>query len=304
MKSRSRQMPPLELSLPNSRWLPTSGGCYALVDDTAWEMLAEHNWQAYRDGAGAKPYVYRYEKMVDRRGYRRVWLHRELLGITDPNCQVIFVNGNTLDCRASNLCPAVAKPRLNGNVNPVAAPDGSKWLPLTQGQYALVDAADYDKLVLYRWHAVKARQGGYYVYRCRSRKDLEMHPKSLALHRELIGPTCAGLLVDHINGNPLDNRRANLRIATPSQNCLNRKVAPKNQWGYLGVAKHGSGFRGVVRLGPYCTGYTTTYRTPQDAAAARDAVAKSVHGEFALLNKPAVSQGTTLGDLSKAFEKP
>lgn len=66
---------------------------------------------------------------------------------------------------------------------------------------------------------------GGYVYRSQ-RRGKEQKPIKILLHREIMGlkhaPRSAGI-VDHINGDPLDNRRENLRIATESLNSLNRR---------------------------------------------------------------------------------
>lgn len=117
--------------------------------------------------------------------------------------------------------------------------------------------------------------------------------KSKLLHRVILG-ALPGQHVDHINGNPLDNRRSNIRICTREQNMMNRR--PNNP--ATKVEKHG--FKGVVRnrkpglLKPfraalfkgdkqYCSRYC---RTPEEAARAYDELARKHHGEFARLNFP------------------
>lgn len=59
--------------------------------------------------------------------------------------------------------------------------------------------------------------------------------KAINLHR-LVMDAPAGIDVDHINGNTLDNRRENLRLATRAQNCWNRKLPRTNTSGYKGVS--------------------------------------------------------------------
>lgn len=88
--------------------------------------------------------------------------------------------------------------------------------------------------------------------------------------------------LDHINGNPLDNRWCNLREATPSQNCANAKRYKNNTSGFKGVSwvprdqKYAAYFsKDGKRFG---LGY---YNTPEQAHTAYIAAAKKHFGEFA-----------------------
>lgn len=83
--------------------------------------------------------------------------------------------------------------------------------------------------------------------------------------------------VDHINRNGLDNRLVNLRLATSSQNKINRVV--KNPNGFKGVTKRGN--RWIAQ----CKGYLGSYDTPEEAAAAFDLAVVIRYGSFALTNK-------------------
>lgn len=142
-----------------------------------------------------------------------------------------------------------------------------------------VDAEDVERLNPYRLTVQFLRGKTPYVYlRARGKKQI-------ALSR-LIMEAKPGEVVDHINGDTLNNKRANLRICTAAQNALNRMA-------------HGeaSKFRGVT-WGPrqkkwraaiqkdrkqYHIGY---FKDEVDAARAWDARAKMLHGEFARLNFP------------------
>jgi len=105
-----------------------------------------------------------------------------------------------------------------------------KEIPLTKGLVALVDDEDFEALSRFKWHVGGSRgyamRGGFYM------------------HREILKPA-NGVHIDHVNGNPLDNRRANLRLATRSENQQNRRGANHDST---------SGFRGVYlnrRLGKW-----------------------------------------------------
>jgi hypothetical protein len=99
-----------------------------------------------------------------------------------------------------------------------------------------------------------------------------------------------GTIVDHINGDILDNRRENLRFVTASENAINsRHTVGKS--GYRGVICPGDQrFLGWVVL-PLNAGvrkrlYTSAFRTAAEAARARDALALEVYGPLAKLNFP------------------
>jgi hypothetical protein len=105
------------------------------------------------------------------------------------------------------------------------------------------------------------------------------------MHRLIMRPP-HGMHVDHINGNGLDNRRANLRICTPRQNNINRAGPQRNtKHGFMGVWEKNDHKRrkrwvGAVKVNgkTICTSH---YATPEEAAEARAALAREHYGEFA-----------------------
>jgi hypothetical protein len=140
-----------------------------------------------------------------------------------------------------------------------------RTIPLTKGYHTLVDEADYHALVQWSWcvsvqrawRAVAVRRAGglkqsAYVY----------------MHRQIMGLGYGDRrLVDHINGDPLDNRRCNLRIATFSENGMNRGAQPNK---YIAqIAAKGR------RL------YLGLYPTPEEAHQAYCQKAAELHAEFA-----------------------
>ena len=93
----------------------------------------------------------------------------------------------------------------------------SKEIPLTQGKVAIVDDADFDWLNQWKWHYAAA---GYAARAAGGRKNRHI----LYMHR-LITDAPAEAHVDHRDHDGLNNRRNNLRIATPSQNRYNTRLS-------------------------------------------------------------------------------
>ena len=105
-------------------------------------------------------------------------------------------------------------------------------IPLTQGQITIVDAADYDWLMQWKWCAIYAPNvRGYYAVRTDRGYITRMHREILGLKR---GDIRRG---DHISRNTLDNRQSNLRIANRAENGWNRSKDIDNTSGYKGVSR-------------------------------------------------------------------
>jgi len=157
-------------------------------------------------------------------------------------------------------------------------------IPLTQGKFAIVDPDDYPHLSKYKWRLCKTK-GKNVLYAERSIRLPNGKYSRILMHRQLINVP-EGYVIDHINGSGLDNRRANLRLATVAQNAWNsKKRNPRS--GYKGVwlAKD----KGLWRAAIFCNrkrkhlGY---FKDKVDAAKAYDKAATKLHKEFAVLNFP------------------
>lgn len=100
--------------------------------------------------------------------------------------------------------------------------------------------------------------------------------------------------VDHINRNRTDNRRENLRLATPLINSLNRSRQSNNTSGYMGVsyskrAGRRKRWEAHIKLNRKRR-FLGIFMTPEEAARAYDKAALELHGEFATLNFPNEAQ--------------
>lgn len=151
-----------------------------------------------------------------------------------------------------------------------------KQIPLSGGRiYAIVDDEDFDWLSETKW---SDDSRGYAIRRVKGDKNT-----TEKMHR-LIMRAKDGEIVDHINGNPWDNRKENLRIATTAENCKNRNMYVTNKTGYKGVA--------VYKNNKYTAQVTVNYRKlhlgvfdcPIEAALAYNQAATKYFGEFARLN--------------------
>jgi len=99
-------------------------------------------------------------------------------------------------------------------------------IQLSSGKYAIVDSCDYEILSQYTWSFSKGRHTDYAIT-WKGKKYMRMHQMIMKPNR--------GLVVDHINGDGLDNRRDNLRVCTTAENSRNRNLKSTNKSGVTGV---------------------------------------------------------------------
>lgn len=138
------------------------------------------------------------------------------------------------------------------------------------GTYAIIDVIDIPLVAPYKWHFAKDA--------VRKTK-----PPQLSLHRVILGLDAnSSIRVDHINGDPLDNRRCNLRLADAAQNGWNRtRLNRNNRSGAAGVSRTRLGHwqayidirRKRIRLG--------TFHDFAAAVAARRQAELELFGEWA-----------------------
>jgi hypothetical protein len=156
-------------------------------------------------------------------------------------------------------------------------------IALNEGRIALIDEEDFEKVSRYQWNVVHGRTT-FYAY------TVTEYRRMVSMHRMILGRT-DGRLIDHKNGNGLDNTRQNIRPATASQNQQNAKKQrrPNSTSRFKGVrlAKDKKGKkRWQAQIHPvHGKRISLKYHaSEEEAARAYDRAARELFGEFARLN--------------------
>lgn len=196
------------------------------------------------------------------------WLHDFWMGVwPQPQCanhpcfpgRMQYVSG--LACR--NYRPKPATPQ--GDV---------RLIPLSDGCYAYVDAADYVELGRYKWHL----ENGY-----AARKE---KGRTILMHRQIMQPP-PGMVVDHIDGSQANNCRFNLRVCTRAENVRNKRKHAGSASCYKGVFYNRRRRKWFSQCWFEGKCHATRYVDEEvEAARAYDCQAVEYFGEYARLNFP------------------
>ena len=148
----------------------------------------------------------------------------------------------------------------------------TRFIEIESGLFVPVDEADFEILSRYTWRL--APWGRYALRRSSGVTTL--------MHRAILGVT-RGIFVDHINGDGLDNRRSNLRIATVTQNCQNRRRRSDARSRFKGLLFKGGRWIASIKVNKVYH-YLGIFTSEEAAARAYDAAAQRHFGTFARLN--------------------
>jgi hypothetical protein len=152
---------------------------------------------------------------------------------------------------------------------------------LGEGQFTILDPQDYYRLGNFKWWV---HGNGTNLYAARSALTAQLRSKIVFLHRQIMDPPPA-LLVDHRNCDSLDNRRANLRLATHKQNMHNRRKRANTSSRFIGVHFDKQRRKWAVHI-RHNGRKLWLGRFADEIAAARayDNAARQYNGDFARLN--------------------
>lgn len=168
----------------------------------------------------------------------------------------------------SYYTPSARKPR--GVVSYSGLPAGSVAIALTKGCVAILDETDVERIGGYSWSTQATGYAG-----------AKIGGRLVLLHRYILDAP-VGALVDHINGNRLDNRRANLRFVNRQQHA--RNSGRRANCTYKGIARSGKQrWSAAITLDGRTT-HLGTFGSPEEAALAYDAAAIECFGEYACIN--------------------
>jgi hypothetical protein len=161
-------------------------------------------------------------------------------------------------------------------IRPIRIEGNIAYVPLTRGYEAVIDAADVPLVDGFNWSAVVRKQTVYAVGSiCDGQKW-----RNTRMHRVILGGA-GGLEVDHIDGNGINNRRGNLRVATHAQNTRNQRTHSDNASGFKGVSwdKAARKWRADITLNGLRRNLGR-FATPEAAHAAYVVASEDLHGEF------------------------
>jgi len=147
----------------------------------------------------------------------------------------------------------------------------------------LIDTKDYKLVAGYRWWVLSHHSNNSFYAACWPYKV----KRPIIYMHTLINNTPKGMETDHKDTDTLNNKRDNLRSATPSQNRSNTKtLRPQNSSGFQGVTKEGKRFVAQIHRMGKNSQHIGRYETKEEAAIAYDKEALALHGDFARLNFP------------------
>ncbi len=162
-------------------------------------------------------------------------------------------------------------------IRPIRVEGGVAYVPLTRGYEAVIDAEDVNIVSGVLWHVTPGRRTAYAF----GRVKIDGVLVRTSIHRLIASPS-DGFVVDHIDGNGLNNRRSNLRLATISQNAHNTTMErANNSSGVKGVYWHKKCAKWYARISKDSKRISLGFfDNIEDASACYLNAVKEFHGEF------------------------
>jgi AP2 domain len=168
-------------------------------------------------------------------------------------------------------------------IRPIRIEGNIAYVPLTRGYEAVIDAADVHLVEGWNWYA---NIDGNTIYAARKTPRKPGPRTSIIMHRAIMA--CEkDVMIDHRNGNGIDNTRGNLRSATNTQNQWNQNPPPRGSSRFRGVcwAKDTQKWQAQICIGADKKRlYLGQFANETDAASAYNTAALIYHGDFASIN--------------------
>ncbi|HEV3223889.1 MAG TPA: HNH endonuclease [Puia sp.] len=160
-------------------------------------------------------------------------------------------------------------------------------IPLTKGKFAIIDFEDLEFVMRYKWH-LGSRIRSQYAIKVLGKGDGK---KYLRMHNYIMN--CPnGKVVDHIDGDGLNNKKANLRICDDGQNKCNRKKSSTTKNRFKGAIFRERNNRWICQITHKKKRYYVgEFKTEIEAAQAYNKKAKELFGDFSNLNDFGWSDG-------------
>jgi hypothetical protein len=161
-------------------------------------------------------------------------------------------------------------------IRPIRICGDVAYVTLTRGYEAIIDAADVPLVEGRNWYALVQSHSVYVVRKGKRGSEL----RSVYLHRVIMGDP-NGLQIDHKDGDGLNNRRYNLRVATKFQNMHNMRISRRNTSGFKGVSWDAAACKWRAWIGlNRKRKHLGVFDSPEEAHAAYCRASEKYHGEF------------------------
>lgn len=278
-----------ELNLPNESWTPTDIKDIEVSNFGRVRTVSQFNSlgagmiKTQRVNKSGQLYFTVLDSSKSKNPFEYITarvIYKTLIGDFKSSLSIAYKDGNKLNCCANNLY-VTRKHKYKIE---------QKWnyyeITLLNGYKVLIDCVDYGRIQPVSF-TIKIKKGEVKIQQVEVKSST--YKKKAPLHR-LIYPNYA--VIDHIDRNPLNNRKINLRECNLSQNAMNsRGTKTKFKGVYVGVGR----IRSTIKA--YGVKYNLgTFKSEEEAAVSYDYAARILHGEFAFLNFPNINDGSFIDE--------
>lgn len=221
-------------------------------------------------------------KLIEKNGLNSKWLCTCECGKEKIILGRSLTSGNTKSCGCLNseVHRDIAKLAFKKEWKPIDRGDYYD-IPLTKNKFSKIDKSDYEIICNFGWYYA-ARSG--YAY-SGSINNCSKENTRKVMHRYIMNVSSSNIQIDHINGDRLDNRRSNLRLATNAENSRNGYIRKDNKSGHRGISFDSSRNKWFAEICKDKKRYRKRFKYKEDAIAWYKEKAIALFGEFCALDK-------------------